>query len=163
MRVSKRYRESTREDDDSHSRVSDVGTGTNRLSYQVRAPIEKNEERLAMKRDFTPTSSSVSKSSRCYDENEHNMWNASLELFCHMQIGVRLETLVDEVSVEEFFLSGGPSSSAAVRVVVVHDIKEVEGERQKEVQEDKGDEERKSEVDGEVGERVTQSAHETWR
>ena len=32
--------------------------------------------------------------------------------------------------VEEFFLSGGPSSSAAVRVVVVHDIKEEEGERQ---------------------------------
>ena len=32
--------------------------------------------------------------------------------------------------VEEFSLSGGPSSSAEVRVVVVHDIKEVEGERQ---------------------------------
>ena len=38
--------------------------------------------------------------------------------------------------VEEFLLSVGPSSSAAVRVVSVHDIKEVEGERQKEVQED---------------------------
>ena len=38
-------------------------------------------------------------------------------------------------------MSGGPSSSAAVRVVVVHDIKEEEGERQKEVQEAKGDEE----------------------
>ena len=60
MRVSKRYRESTREDDDSHSRVSDVGTGTNRSSYQVREPIEKNEERLAMKRDdYTPRRSSV--------------------------------------------------------------------------------------------------------
>ena len=65
--------------------------------------------------------------------------------------------------VEEFFLSGGPSSSTAVRVVVVHDIKEEESERQKEVQEDKGDEEMESEVDGEVGERVTQRAHETWR
>ena len=65
--------------------------------------------------------------------------------------------------VEEFLLSGGPSSSAAVRVVLVHDIKEEEGERQKDVQEDKGNEERESEVDGEVGERVTQRAHETWR
>ena len=43
---------------------------------------------------------------------------------------------------EEFLLSGGPSSSAAVRVVLVHDIKEEEGERQKEVQEAKSDEER---------------------
>ena len=66
MRLSKRYRESTREDDDSHSRVSDVVAGTNRLSYQVREPFEKNEERLAMKRDdYTPTSSSVSTSSSC--------------------------------------------------------------------------------------------------
>ena len=53
---------------------------------------------------------------------------------------------------EEFFLSGGPSSSAAVRVVVVRDIKEVEGERQQEVQEDKGDEEIGSKVSGEVEE-----------
>ena len=53
---------------------------------------------------------------------------------------------------QEFFLSGGPSSSAEVRVVVIHDIKEVEGERQQEVQEDKGDEEIGSEVDGEVEE-----------
>ena len=65
------------------------------------------------------------------------------------------------VSVEEFLLSGGPSSSAAVRVVVVHDIKEGEGERQKEVREDKGNEERESEIDGQVGERATQRAHET--
>ena len=50
-----------------------------------------------------------------------------------------------------------------MRVVLVHDIKEEEGERQKEVQEAKGDVERGSEVDGEVGERVTQRAHETWR
>ena len=45
--------------------------------------------------------------------------------------------------VEEFFLS-----SAEVRVVVIHDIKEVEGERQQEVQEDKGDEETGGEVNG---------------
>ena len=62
-------------------------------------------------------------------------------------------------------MSRGPSSSAQVRVVLVHDIKEEEGERQKEVQEAKGDEERESEVNGEVGERerVTQRAHGTWR
>ena len=53
---------------------------------------------------------------------------------------------------EEFFFVRGPSSSAAVRVVVVHDIKEVESERQWEVQEDKGDEEIGSEVNGDVEE-----------
>ena len=53
---------------------------------------------------------------------------------------------------EEFLLSGSPSSSAEVRMVVVHDIKEEEGERQYEVQEDKGDEEMGSEVNGEVEE-----------
>ena len=46
---------------------------------------------------------------------------------------------------------------------LVHDIKEVEGERQQEVQEDKRNEEIGSDVNGEVGERVTQRAHETWR
>ena len=30
------------------------------------------------------------------------------------------------------------------------------------MQEDKGNEEKESEVDGEVGEKVTQRAHETW-
>ena len=49
-----------------------------------------------------------------------------------------------------------------MRVVSVHDIKEEEGERQKEVQEAKGGEKREGEADGEVGERVTQRAHETW-
>ena len=47
MRVSKWYQESTREDDDLHSpsstRVSDVVTGTNRSSYEVREPIKNNE------------------------------------------------------------------------------------------------------------------------
>ena len=53
---------------------------------------------------------------------------------------------------------GGPISSAAVRVVVIHDIKEVEGERQQEVQEVKGDEEIGSEVSGEVEESRSTSA-----
>ena len=64
---------------------------------------------------------------------------------------------------EELLLSWGPSSSAAVRVVVVHDIKEEEGERQQEVQEDKGNEEKESEVDGEVGERERESLNVRMR
>ena len=64
--------------------------------------------------------------------------------------------------VEEFFLSGGPSSSADVRVVVIHDIKEVEGERQQEEQEEKRDEELGDGVNGEIEEKTTQRAHETW-
>ena len=39
----------------------------------------------------------------------------------------------------------------------------MEGERQKEVQEAKGNEEKESEIDGQIEERVTQRAHETWR
>ena len=58
MRVSKWYKEPTREDDDPHfpspSRVSDVFTGTNRTSYQEREPIENDEDRLAMKRGDVP-------------------------------------------------------------------------------------------------------------
>ena len=54
----------------------------------------------------------------------------------------------------------GPSSSAKVRGLVIHDIKEVEGVRQQEEQEDKRDEEIGDEVNGEV-EEVTQRAHET--
>ena len=54
MRKSKRYHESTREDDDPHSptstRVSDIFTGVDKASYQVREAIENDEERLAMKR-----------------------------------------------------------------------------------------------------------------
>ena len=38
-----------------------------------------------------------------------------------------------------------------------------EGEEQKEVLEAKDDEEEESEVDGEVEQRVTQRAHDTWR
>ena len=37
-----------------------------------------------------------------------------------------------------------------------------EGEEQKEVLDAKDDEEKESEVDGEVEERATQRAHETW-
>ena len=87
-------------------------------------------------------------------------------LLGHGLLGELDISLCDEVvvgPVEEFLLSGVPSSSAAVRVVLVHDIKEEEGERQKEVQEAKGDEERESEVDGKEGERATQRARETWR
>ena len=50
-----------------------------------------------------------------------------------------------------------------MRVVIVHDIKEEEGVKQKELQKAKSDEGREGEVDVEVGERVTQRAHETWR
>ena len=65
-------------------------------------------------------------------------------------------------TVEEFFLARGPSSSAEVCGLVIHDIKEVEGVRQQEEQEDKRDEEIGDEVNGEV-EEVTQHTHETWR
>ena len=53
-------------------------------------------------------------------------------------------------TVEEFLLSRGPSSSAEVRGLVIHDIKEVEGVRQQEEQEDKRDEEIRDEVNGEA-------------
>ena len=56
--MSKWCREVTREDDDPHSpsstRVSDVVTGTSKPSYQVREPIENDEETLAMKRGDMP-------------------------------------------------------------------------------------------------------------
>ena len=58
MRVSKWYQESTGEGDDLRSppssRVSGVFTGTNRMSHQVRQPIENDEETLAMKRGDMP-------------------------------------------------------------------------------------------------------------
>ena len=47
-----------------------------------------------------------------------------------------------------------------MRGLIIHDNKEVEGERQQEEQEDKRDEEIGDEVNGEV-EEVTQRAHET--
>ena len=64
-------------------------------------------------------------------------------------------------NVEEFFSARRPSSSAEVRRLVIHDIKEVEGVRQHEEQEYKRDEEIIDEVNGEV-EEITHRAHETW-
>ena len=61
---------------------------------------------------------------------------------------------------EEFFLARVPSSSAEVRGLVIHDIKEVEGERQQEEQEGKRDEEEGDEVNGAI-EEITHRAHET--
>ena len=48
----------------------------------------------------------------------------------------------------------------ALRGLVIHDIKEVEGVRQQEEREDKRDEEEGDEVNGEV-EEITHRAHET--
>ena len=76
---------------------------------------------------------------------------------------LRDEVVVGLITCGGVLLSGGPSSSAEVRVVVIHDIKEVEGVRQQEVQEDKSGEEIGDEVNGEVEEEITQRAHETWR
>ena len=56
--------------------------------------------------------------------------------------------------VEELFLARGPSSSAEVRGLVIHDIKEI-GVRQQGEQEDKRDEEIGDEVTGEVEEVMT--------
>ena len=56
---------------------------------------------------------------------------------------------------EEFLSAKVPISSADVRGLVTYDIKEVEGVRQQEEQEDKRDE-----VNGE-GEEITYRAHET--
>ena len=112
-RMSEWYKELTDKDDDPHSpfssRASDAVVGTNRSSYQKQAPIENDEEGLVMEKDdytsSASTSSSVSTSSRCHDENEQNMWNPLLELFCHVQIGLRMATLVDVVSTARVALS----------------------------------------------------------
>ena len=57
MRIRKWYQEPPREDDDPHSpssnRVSDL-VGAERMSHQVREPIENAEDRLAMKRGDMP-------------------------------------------------------------------------------------------------------------
>ena len=53
-------------------------------------------------------------------------------------------------SVEEFFSARVPTSSAEVRGLVTHDIKEVNGVRQQEQQEEMRDEEEGNEVNGEV-------------
>ena len=113
LRMSEWYKEFTDKDDDPHSpfsiHVSDAIVGANRSSYQIQEPKENDEEGLAIeKEDYTSsasTSSSVSTSSSCYDENEHNMWNPLLEFFCHVQIGLRMETLADEVATSRVALS----------------------------------------------------------
>ena len=67
---------------------------------------------------------------------------------------------------KEFFSARGPSSSAEVRGLVIHDIKEVEGGvRQQEELEDGRDEEIGDEMNGEVEEvrRDAQHTYETWR
>ena len=57
-------------------------------------------------------------------------------------------------------LARGPSSSTEMRGLVIHDIKEVEGVRQQEEQEDKRDEEIGDEVNGEVeGDQKRRSTH----
>ena len=76
--------------------------------------------------------------------------------------GRRVRTISPSI-VEEFFWAKGPSSSVEVRGLVIHDIKEVEGVRQQEEQEDKRDEEIGDEVNGEVENvrRDAQHTHET--
>ena len=112
-RMSEWYKEFTDKDDDPHYpfsiHVSDVVVGRNRSLYQKQESIENDEEGLAMEKDdytsSASTSSSVSSSSIWSDENEHNMWNSLLELFCHVQVGLRMETLVDEVATARAALS----------------------------------------------------------
>ena len=77
--------------------------------HQKQEPTENDEEGLAIeKEDYTSstsTSSSVSTSSSRYDETKHNMWNPLLELLRHVQIGMRMETFVDEVATARVALS----------------------------------------------------------
>ena len=76
-----------------------------------------------------------------------------------LDVSLRGEVVVGLITCGRvLFGQGGPSSSAEVRGIVIHDIKEVEGEREE--QEDKRDEEIGDEVNREV-EEVTQRAHET--
>ena len=58
-----------------------------------------------------------------------------------LDISLRDEVVIGLITCEEFFSARGPSSSAEKRGLVIHDIKEVEGVRQQEEQEDKKDEE----------------------
>ena len=105
-RMSEWYKDFTDKDDDPHSPfsscVSDVVVGRNRSLYQKQESIENDEAGLVMEKDdytsSASTSSSVSSFSSWSDENEHNMWNPLLELFCHVQVGLHMETLVDEVA-----------------------------------------------------------------
>ena len=62
--------------------------------------------------------------------------------------------------VEELFSARVPKSSAEVRKVFIHDIKEDEGVGQQEQQDDKRDDEEGNEVKGEV-EEIRSNAHST--
>ena len=53
---------------------------------------------LPQARQFLPPRAAMIK-------NEHNMWNSLLELFCHVQVGFRMDTLVDEVATARAALS----------------------------------------------------------
>ena len=112
-RMSEWYKELTDKDDDPHSpfQVARVRLLLGRTDRHTRnKSLSKNDEAgLAIeKEEYTSspsTSSSVSTSSNSYDENKHNMWNPLLELFCHVQIGLRMATLVDVVSTARVALS----------------------------------------------------------
>ena len=84
-------------------------------------------------------------------------------LLGHGHLGVLHTSLCDEVVVGlitcgRVLFGQGPSRA----LVLVHNNKEDEGEKQKEVRESQGSEEIESEVDREVGEKITQRARETW-
>ena len=78
---------------------------------------------------------------------------------CSTYASVMMWSLGSQLA-EEFFSTKVPSSSAEVRGLVIHDIEEVEGVRQQEEQEDKRNEKKGDEVNGEV-EEITHRAHET--
>ena len=69
---------------------------------------------------------------------------------------------ISSISCGGVLFGQGPSSSAEVRGLVIHDIKEVESVRQQEEQEDKRDEEIGDDVNGDV-EELTQRAQGTRR
>ena len=76
-----------------------------------------------------------------------------------LDISLRDEVVVGLIPCGEVLFGQG-RSSAEVRGFVIHDIKEIEGVRKQEGQEDKRDEEIRDEVNGEV-EEITHRAHET--
>ena len=67
-------------------------------------------------------------------------------------MSLRDEVVVGLVTSGGVLLVWGTSSSAEVRVVVIHDIKEVQGVGQQEQQGDKRDDEKEDEVNGQVEE-----------
>ena len=75
-------------------------------------------------------------SENCESRNNHRYAIVVQDLATQWIQSHPCKTKTSQEHVEEFFLSVGPSSSAEVRMVVVNEIKEVEGEKQLEVQED---------------------------